>query len=64
MKIIPEQTTSLIQTSNPRIRVDTGAFCFFVLGMFLAAMMGEFKHEVRQFQKPYDNQQAEQISLM
>ncbi|HBM7893644.1 TPA: hypothetical protein L0H18_002909 [Acinetobacter baumannii] len=39
MKIIPEQTTSLIQTSNPRIRVDTGAFCFFVLGMFLAAMM-------------------------
>ena len=27
-------------------------------------MVGEFKHEVRQFQKPYDNQQAEQISLM
>ena len=26
--------------------------------------MGEFKHEVRQFQKPYDNQQVEQISLM
>ena len=26
--------------------------------------IGEFKHEVRQFQKPYDNQQAEQISLM
>lgn len=25
---------------------------------------GEFKHEVRQFQKSYDNQQAEQISLM
>ncbi|WP_250635070.1 hypothetical protein [Acinetobacter pittii] len=25
---------------------------------------GEFKHEVRQFEKPYDNQQAEQISLM
>ena len=25
---------------------------------------GEFKHEVRLFQKPYDNQQAEQISLM
>ena len=21
-------------------------------------MIGEFKHEVRQFQKPYDNQQA------
>ncbi len=28
------------------------------------SMEGEFKHEVRQFQKPYDNQQAEQISLM
>ena len=28
------------------------------------AFQGEFKHEVRQFQKPYDNQQAEQISLM
>lgn len=27
-------------------------------------LVGEFKHEVRQFQKPYDNQQAEQISLM
>lgn len=25
---------------------------------------GEFKHEVRQFEKSYDNQQAEQISLM
>ena len=27
-------------------------------------MIGEFKHEVRQFEKSYDNQQAEQISLM
>ncbi len=26
--------------------------------------LGEFKHEVRQFEKSYDNQQAEQISLM
>ena len=31
---------------------------------YLARILGEFKHEVRQFQKPYDNQQAEQISLM
>ena len=31
---------------------------------FLRHKHGEFKHEVRQFQKPYDNQQAEQISLM
>ncbi|WP_416202169.1 restriction endonuclease subunit S [Acinetobacter pittii] len=30
----------------------------------LTLKLGEFKHEVRQFQKPYDNQQAEQISLM
>ena len=28
------------------------------------AIDGEFKHEVRQFEKSYDNQQAEQISLM
>ncbi len=27
-------------------------------------LSGEFKHEVRQFEKSYDNQQAEQISLM
>ena len=30
----------------------------------LRTKVGEFKHEVRQFQKPYDNQQAEQTSLM
>ncbi|MFB5124239.1 hypothetical protein [Acinetobacter baumannii] len=30
----------------------------------VVAMLGEFKHEVRQFEKSYDNQQAEQISLM
>ncbi len=35
----------------------------FYQGLF-ASLLGEFKHEVRQFQKPYDNQQAEQISLM
>ena len=37
------------------------------LGFFyliFIAYMGEFKHEVRQFEKSYDNQQAEQISLM
>lgn len=32
--------------------------------LFKKMNLGEFKHEVRQFQKPYDNQQAEQISLM
>ncbi|MCF4160589.1 hypothetical protein CAS87_15900, partial [Acinetobacter baumannii] len=32
--------------------------------ILLRLSIGEFKHEVRQFQKPYDNQQAEQISLM
>ena len=31
---------------------------------YLKRMKGEFKHEVRQFEKSYDNQQAEQISLM
>nr|WP_228203605.1 hypothetical protein [Acinetobacter sp. ACNIH1] len=30
----------------------------------ISTLQGEFKHEVRQFEKSYDNQQAEQISLM
>jgi len=33
-------------------------------GVGYATNEGEFKHEVRQFEKSYDNQQAEQISLM
>ncbi len=37
-------------------------WCFSSFMQFIKP--GEFKHEVRQFQKPYDNQQAEQISLM
>ncbi len=32
--------------------------------IILKQKQGEFKHEVRQFEKSYDNQQAEQISLM
>ncbi|ENV53326.1 MULTISPECIES: hypothetical protein [Acinetobacter] len=40
MKIIPEQTTNLIQLSGQqRIKLDTAAICFFALGMFLAAMI-------------------------
>ena len=31
---------------------------------FSLIMIGEFRHEVRQFQKPDDKQQAEQISIM
>ncbi len=34
------------------------------LSTALPMLPGEFKHEVRQFEKSYDNQQAEQISLM
>ena len=37
---------------------------FLILDRNIFIKDGEFKHEVRQFQKPYDNQQAEQISLM
>ncbi|MFA3088114.1 hypothetical protein [Acinetobacter pittii] len=39
-------------------------YFFFAHKLVLFLKDGEFKHEVRQFQKPYDNQQAEQISLM
>ncbi|NHB57887.1 hypothetical protein [Acinetobacter shaoyimingii] len=39
MKIIPEQSTSLMTHSSPRFRVDTWACCFFILGMFLSAVI-------------------------
>ena len=39
MKIIPEQPTSLMSHTTPRFRLDAGACCFFVLGMFLSAMI-------------------------
>lgn len=39
-------------------------FCEFLYILNFALIPGEFKHEVRQFEKSYDNQQAEQISLM
>ncbi len=40
MKIIPEQSTSLINEDRGfRLRLDKGAFCFFFLGMFLTAMI-------------------------
>ena len=40
MKIIPEQTTTnLIHSSDQEFKLDTGAMCFFLLGMFLAALI-------------------------
>ncbi|ESK57305.1 MULTISPECIES: hypothetical protein [Acinetobacter] len=40
MKIIPEQTTtSLLHASDHGLKLDVGAFCFFLLGMFLAALI-------------------------
>ena len=47
-------------------RAKFSGFHFQVVAWCLLIILfdGEFKHEVRQFQKPYDNQQAEQISLM
>ncbi len=61
------------QDKNTEYRaIGLGLLCFiFLTGInyyqfqkFTVGTDGEFKHEVRQFQKPYDNQQAEQISLM
>ncbi len=50
--------------SNVKFRRLTGV-SWATFNLMLAELnKGEFKHEVRQFQKPYDNQQAEQISLM
>lgn len=42
MKIIPEQSTNLINSQQFHVRLDKGACCFFILGMFLAAMMIHF----------------------
>jgi len=39
MKMIPEQTTSLIQSNDQGLKLDVGALCFFMLGMFLSAMI-------------------------
>ncbi len=40
MKIIPEQSTHLIQHhSGFRLPWDKGACCFFILGIFLAAII-------------------------
>lgn len=39
MKIIPEQSTGLMEQARPRLRLDKGAYCFFVLGMFLTAFI-------------------------
>ena len=46
---------------NKKFFEDFGGVYMMLLGTL---MQGEFKHEVRQFEKSYDNQQAEQISLM
>ncbi|MEC8568210.1 MAG: hypothetical protein VXY56_08000, partial [Pseudomonadota bacterium] len=40
IKIIPQKTTtSLIHSSDQGLKLDVGAFCFFLLGMFLAAII-------------------------
>ncbi|MEB3766244.1 hypothetical protein [Acinetobacter sp. MD2] len=40
MKITPQQTSSMIQQhSQPRLKLDFGALCFFMLGMFLVGLM-------------------------
>ncbi|WP_343596600.1 hypothetical protein [Acinetobacter sp.] len=40
MKITQEQTSTMIQQhSQPRIKLDFGAMCFFMLGMFLVALL-------------------------
>ncbi len=43
---------------------EEAIWAFEIDGDISTLLLGEFKHEVRQFEKSYDNQQAEQISLM
>ncbi|AZB94805.1 hypothetical protein DKE46_009815 [Acinetobacter pittii] len=47
-----------------RFQYQNGAAYEFRYRAPIILILGEFKHEVRQFEKSYDNQQAEQISLM
>ena len=54
--------TDLLQSAD-KLNEDLALHDYVSFEVFFD-IMGEFKHEVRQFQKPYDNQQAEQISLM
>ncbi|SEL21737.1 MULTISPECIES: hypothetical protein [unclassified Acinetobacter] len=49
MKIIPEQSTGLMEQARPRIRVDKGAYCFFFLGVFLAAFIFHFTNLIPAF---------------
>ncbi|MHA3059945.1 hypothetical protein ACX1N5_03935 [Acinetobacter sp. ANC 4636] len=44
MKITQQQTSNMLQQhSQPRFKIDFGAVCFFVLGMFL---LGFFLHQI------------------
>ncbi|RSF70409.1 hypothetical protein EGU48_07525, partial [Acinetobacter baumannii] len=52
------------QNRMSTVTLDEMRICCIKRGVEIIEIEGEFKHEVRQFQKPYDNQQAEQISLM
>ncbi|MEB3753465.1 hypothetical protein [Acinetobacter sp. MD2(2019)] len=43
MKITQQQTSSMIQQhTQPRIKLDFGAMCFFMLGMFLVGLLCHF----------------------
>ncbi|MHA3047909.1 MULTISPECIES: hypothetical protein [unclassified Acinetobacter] len=44
MKITQQQTSNMLQQhSQARLKIDFGAMCFFVLGMFL---LGFFLHQI------------------
>ncbi|MDD9318429.1 hypothetical protein M0O70_20050, partial [Acinetobacter lactucae] len=60
------KSVDAINVEKSYITYNSRENCIFAYFVFdkNPLMLGEFKHEVRQFQKPYDNQQAEQISLM
>ncbi|ESK37831.1 hypothetical protein P256_02267 [Acinetobacter nectaris CIP 110549] len=41
MKTAPEQINTLVQHhhAQPKIKIDTGAICFFFLGIFMIAFL-------------------------
>ncbi|MCK0917481.1 hypothetical protein [Acinetobacter pittii] len=64
LQVFDNTTGSQINNAQVSIVNKTVSLNTDIEGKAQLQKIGEFKHEVRQFEKSYDNQQAEQISLM
>ncbi|WEV49607.1 MULTISPECIES: hypothetical protein [Acinetobacter] len=39
MKTAPEQINTLVQHTQPKLKIDLGGICFFFLGIFMVAFL-------------------------